>query len=75
MRQFRLAFWMTDPVGGPGDIVEVPDSRVDALVKAGIGRPEDDAAPPADDPAGAPDQQPPAPAARPKKTAKAPEAG
>lgn len=69
--RFRLAFWMKDPAGGPGDVVDVPDSQVVGLVKAGIGRPEDAASPPADGPTDAPDQEPAAPPARPKKTARA----
>lgn len=46
--RFRLAFWMKDPAGAPGDVVDVPDTEVDALVKAGIGHPDDSAPPPAD---------------------------
>lgn len=37
--KLRLAFWMTSPPGRPGDVVEVPDHRVEALVRSGIGRP------------------------------------
>jgi hypothetical protein len=65
--RFRLAFWMTDPPGAPGDVVEVPDTEVDALVKAGIGHPEDSPAPP---PADAEREAAAAPPAR-RKTAKA----
>lgn len=68
--RFRLTFWMKNPPGGPGDIVEVPDSQVAGLVKAGIGHPEGEAGPPAGGPADTPGEQPPAPSARPKKTAK-----
>lgn len=73
--RFRLAFWMTDPAGEPGDVVDIPDSQVDALVRAGIGRRENDAAPPTDAPADPPDEEPPAPASRPKKTATPPTTG
>jgi len=69
--RFRLSFWMKDPAGGPGDVVEVPDFRVPALVRAGIGHPEDSDAPPADGPADTPSQEPPTSAAVPRKTAKA----
>lgn len=73
--RFRLAFWMKDPAGAPGDVVEVPDSQVDALVKAGIGRPEDSTEQPGDGAADAADQESPAPPARTKRTTKADPAG
>jgi hypothetical protein len=39
--RFRLAFWMRDhPHALPGDVVDVPDDQVPALVKAGIGHVE-----------------------------------
>jgi hypothetical protein len=42
--RFRLAFWMRDhPKARPGDVVDVPDHLVPALVKAGIGRPAEGA--------------------------------
>jgi hypothetical protein len=69
--RFRLTFWMKDPAGVPGDVVEVPDSQVPALVQAGIGHPEDSAAPPADGPADTPGQEPATPAAASSKAAKA----
>jgi len=71
MQRFRLAFWMTDPPGAPGDVVEVPDDRVDELVRAGIGRPEDSAPPPDDPAVGVPDEELAAPPAGRGKSAKA----
>jgi hypothetical protein len=69
--RFRLAFWMKDPAGAPGDVVDVPDGQVDALVRAGIGHPDDGPAPLADDALPTPDRDAvPAPAAR-RKNAKA----
>ncbi|MEE4540990.1 hypothetical protein V2S66_03280 [Streptomyces sp. V4-01] len=69
--RFRLAFWMKDPPGAPGDVVDVPDTEVDALVRAGIGHPDDGPAPSADDaPATSDRDAAPAPAAR-RKTTKA----
>jgi len=57
--RFRLAFWMRDyPHARPGDVVDVPDQLVPALVKAGIGHeeppeplPERPTAPDTDEPA------------------------
>jgi hypothetical protein len=72
--RFRLSFWMKDPAGAPGDVVDVPDGQVDALVRAGIGHPDDGPAPPADDAPPTPDRDAaPAPAAR-RKTTKADQA-
>lgn len=70
MTRLRLAFWMKDPAGAPGDVVDVPDAHVDALVKAGIGHAVDTAAPAAEpaEPAG---QEAAAPPATRRKAAKA----
>lgn len=38
--RFRLAFWHRGyPGAQPGDVVDVPDHEVNALVRAGIGHP------------------------------------
>jgi hypothetical protein len=68
--RLRLAFWMTDPPGAPGDVVDVPDTRVDALVKAGIGHPADSAPPDAGAPQDPEQEAAAAPTAR-RKTTKA----
>lgn len=66
--RFRLAFWMKDPAGSPGDVVEVPDARVPALVRAGIGSPEDTPAPDDGEQTGTDETEPSTPAAARRKT-------